>query len=126
MVNEVIIDFANKCIGYQVATKNTHWINKSNSNHLYADDFYEKLVEFTDEILEDSSYTYGRLEHGQIQPYEYDFETLEDLIYSFIDDLILFREGISSQNNPRDYGLVSLCDDFIHVVNQYGYRSQLK
>lgn len=125
MVNDTIIDFINKCLGYQTAAKNTHWIHKGNSNHLYADDFYDKLVEFTDEITEDGSYMYGRLEHGQIQSYEYDFETLEQLIASFIDDLILFREAINSENNPRNYGLISLCDDFIHVTNQYGYRSQL-
>lgn len=126
MVNETIIDFANKCIGYQNAAKITHWINLSNSNHTHSDDFYEKLVEFTDEVIEDASYTYGRFEHGQVQPYEYDFETLEELIASFVDDLVLFREAIDSEANPRNYGLLSLCDDFIHSTNQYGYRSQLQ
>ena len=125
MTNETIVDFANKCLGYQTACKITHWIDLVNTNHKYADEFFDKLIDFTDEVIEDASFTYGRLEHGQIQPYQYDFEKLEDVVNSFVDDLILFRQAIEAEANPRDLGIISLCDDFIHTTNQYGYRSQL-
>lgn len=126
MDNKKAVEIVSKLAAYSHAIKfSAHFPVFSNAEHLYADDFNNKLMEFWDEVTEDFSFTYGRIEPQQQIVGCLIFEDLTDLIKSLLQDVIEWREAIETDNDPRNYGIISLIDDFIHVINQFGYRSQL-
>lgn len=125
MTNQNAVDFINKLEGYKIAVKPIHWETLGNAEHLYCDAFHTYLGNYQDEIVEDMSFTYGRIEKTQIFPETFVFDTLENLVRSLLEDVIMFRQEVARQNSPYDFGVLSLTDDFIHIINQNGYRSQL-
>lgn len=125
MTNQNAVDFINKLEGYKIAVKPIHWETLGNAEHLYCDALHQSLGNYQDEIVEDMSFTYGRIEKTQIFPVTFVFDTLENLVRALVEDVIMFRQEVAGQNSPYDLGVLSITDDFIHVINQSGYRSQL-
>lgn len=125
MNNTGAVDFINKLEGYKTALNGCHWETTGNSEHIYSDSFNKELGEFQDGLVEDLSFTYGRIDKTQIFPTTFIFENFEILIRSMLQDTIFFRQEVAEQNSPYDFGVLSFIDDFIHRINQSGYRSQL-
>lgn len=126
MENQKAVEIISKLAAYSHACKfSAHFPVYGNAEHLYADDFNDKLTEFWDEVTEDFSFTYGRIEPQQQIVSQLIFENLEELIRAILSDVIEWRQAIEADGDPRNLGILSLMDDFIHVINQFGYRSQL-
>lgn len=125
MNNSNAVDFINKLEGYKTAVKGIHWENTNNAEHKTCDDFYSAIGDYQDSIAEDMGFTYGRIEKTQLFPVTFVFDNLEELVRSLLEDVILFRQDVSTTNSPYDFGVLSITDDFIHAINQSGFRSQL-
>ena len=128
MKNNETVTFVNAALGFQFATKAIHWKTLGNAEHQYCDDFFDKLVDFTDTIVESASSIWGRPNAGQLAPeIPADVTELTDLVYRFIDhltDYISYLE-IVKDTQPMCRGLISVCDDFMNDLNVTLYRSNL-
>lgn len=128
MVEANTVSFINTSLGFQTATKAIHWKTLGNAEHLYCDEFFEKLVDFTDKIVESASSIWKRPNIDQIVPeVPSDVSTLTDLVSTYIDhlsDYISYLE-IVKDTQPMCRGLISICDDFMNELNITLYRSNL-
>lgn len=126
MNNQLSIEVISKLPAYFLATKfSTHFPVLGNAEHIYADQLGEKILEYWDEITEDLCYVYERIRPEQQISYQLVFEDLPALVESLQADIIDWRERFEEEGDSRTNGIRSLLDDFLHVVNQLGYRASL-
>lgn len=127
LTNQKIVDFINALFGFQTEVKtNIHFPTMSNAVHLHADELYDEIGNYVDTLAEGSQFFYGRMEAEQYNPIITEITDLVKMVEELIRITLEFRKEIESENDPRNYGILSLTDDFIHKLSIIGYRAELK
>lgn len=98
-----------------------HWQTKSFARHKASDDLHSKLQELIDEFVEVYIGRYGRprSEDGfKIHILENDDDSMEDVIYKYIDYL---KNGLPAYFSEKDTDLQNIRDEMLQILNKTLY-----
>ncbi len=119
MTNKLVLDFENRIHGFHTRLKELHFSAPSISIHKIIDDFDSELLEFDDEVMEDSQSIFGFIEPGQIQPVLPESLEIEELLVEIRGALADFLDKMG--DSATWTGVRNEVEDFWHTLNKTIY-----
>jgi len=122
---EIILEYIKKIEGYRIRLREIHWEADHKSVHELSDSLMDDLLTYEDSIAEDMMGIIGyRIKVGTIVPKLPKSTELKTLISEIINDTMGVRKAI--ENMPLYFGIVSLMDECIHMLNKSQYLADFK
>ena len=122
MRNEFIMSLENRLHGYHTRLKELHFSAASMAEHKLIDEFDEELLEFDDEVMEDSQAIFGRIGVGMIRPVLPKSTSFSDLLNEIRADLVKTKDTLTEKMYT---GIINVVDDFFHTVNKNIYLNNI-
>lgn len=116
---KLFINFLGVLTGWGNKAKNLHWAAPSKNIHVYLDEFYEILGEYTDGLAEGYMGILGKMGPSDVRCIECGSENA----WEFIDEVM--EKTHDFYNNLPDgiefKGITSECETFIQNISKYHY-----
>jgi len=118
------LDFINDLEGYKTSFKNFHWSAPDLTYHRQIDSFLDKLIEFQDEIAEQSQ-GYANTQYGinTIQGTKFEFADPRQALDALDARVLSFLQQIN--NDLTLSGVVNAINDFQQTILQNKYLFRL-
>lgn len=131
-IPEALLFYIKKLEGYRIRLKESHWSTKHKAEHDLTDNLISKLLDYEDEIAENSMGVFGiRIKAGDIVP-EFppitENTTVKTIIDSLTDDTLTLLASLElDEGRPADYtrGILAILEDVVCLLNKSKYLSDM-
>lgn len=124
-ISEAILDYIKFLEGSRIRLRELHWSTTNKSEHLLTDSLLEEVEKFEDEFAEEVMGILGvRIKVGDINAEIPDKKSTVDILDNLADSTLVMRASL--EDDVRYSGIISLIDDFLHVLNKSKYLETLK
>lgn len=120
---DIFITYIGALVGFSNKCKNLHWAAPDKDIHVYLDEFYDILGDFTDTVAESFMGILGKMQPNDIIAVCPEITSATGFINQVLEKTEEFRKAI--EENETFAGILSECDDFIKDINKYKYLFSL-
>lgn len=119
-MNKKVLDFIEKCEGWNTAIKELHWDSDSLSQHELCGDIADSIAEFQDKVSEVEQSITGKLKPSDFHPTRYKVKSLKSFVEDVLDAANTFYKAIKDEGDTY-VGMASDCESFLSDMQRKLY-----